>query len=61
MLILGNFGKLPIGQILSDLDKFCFAELTQGRSSYFPRAMKKIRKSFRVPPYGNEKYDLRAK
>ena len=33
MLILGNFGKLPIGQILSDLDKFCFAELTQGRPS----------------------------
>ena len=32
MLILGNFGKLPIGQILSDLDKFCFAELTQDRS-----------------------------
>ena len=29
---LGKFGKLPIGQILSDLDKFCFAELTQGRS-----------------------------
>ena len=31
MLILGNFGKLPIGQILSDLDdldKFCFVELT---------------------------------
>ena len=22
MLIFGNFGKLPIGQILSDLDKF---------------------------------------
>ena len=34
MLILGNFGKLPIGQILSDLDKFCFAELALGRSSY---------------------------
>ena len=33
MLILGNFGKLPIGQILSDLDKVCFAELTQGISS----------------------------
>ena len=31
--ILDNFGKLPIGQTLSDLDKFCFAELTQGRSS----------------------------
>ena len=31
--ILGKFGKLPIGQILSDLDKFCFAELSQGRSS----------------------------
>ena len=33
MLILGNFGKVPIGQILSDLDKFCFVELTQGISS----------------------------
>ena len=33
MLILGNFGKLPISQILSDLDKFCFVELTQGISS----------------------------
>ena len=33
MLILGNFGKLPIGQILSDLDTFYFSELTQGRSS----------------------------
>ena len=31
--ILGKFGKLPIGQILSDLDKFCFAEVVQGRSS----------------------------
>ena len=33
MLILGNFGKLPIGQISSDLDKFCFVELTQDISS----------------------------
>ena len=31
--ILGNFGKLPTGQTLFDLDKFCFAELTHGRSS----------------------------
>ena len=33
MLILGNFGKLPIGQILSDLENFCFVELTVGISS----------------------------
>ena len=38
MLILGNFGKLPISQILSDLDKFCFAELAHRVD--LPRTMK---------------------
>ena len=44
MLILGNFGKLPIGKILSDLDKFCF--VVNSHRVYLPRAIKIISQKF---------------
>ena len=52
MLILGNFGKLPIGQILSDLNKFV---LLNSHRVDLPRAMKQIPEKFQIAPVRTRK------